>query len=142
MNDDKVEDLVGVLRSLGFKAKEARQRVDAVISRHDQVVPLEQLVKEVIAWTQGPSGSLRVRVADSQEVETVKLSASKVPVTQYIWEPEKAEETAAGGAGVGAVLLGILGVLGGAIWFFGAAKVLLVLAAVITVFYAIGKAAA
>jgi hypothetical protein len=155
MNESKADDLVSVLRNLGYKKIEAERRALGVLQRHsDEEMTLEALIKEALAWSHRETGSLKVQVVEAPKEVPIKglddeemgLPVPPKPrmTTKLVWEPPPAEpedDESTGGAGGKAwlIVMGTLSVLAGFVWWLGVPRFLLVLAGLLTFFYVLGK---
>lgn len=151
LNEDKADDLVSVLRNLGYKKVEAERRALGTLQKHsEEEVPLEALIKTALQWAHVETGSVRV-VADDVSTEATQIVKGDLPVppkpktAKLVYVPpaqqeEDEEETSSSGGG--GILLGILAVLGiltGIVMWIGIAKFAMVLTGLITFFFILGK---
>lgn len=154
MNESKADDLVSVLRNLGYKKIEAERRVLGVLQRHsDEELPLEALIKEALAWSHRETGSLKIQVQEAPlEVPIKGLDDDELglPIppkpkrtSKLVWEPPPAEpdeETSGGSSGnAWLIVMGTLSALAGFIWWLGPTKFLLIIAGLLAFFYVLGK---
>jgi hypothetical protein len=139
MNEDKAKDLESVLRNLGFKKLEACKRAEFVLERHsNHVVPLEQLIKEALAWTQQSVQQVIEATPESEagtspEVATInKVAENNLRQAMAVRAP-----TDSSGGGLGALVT--LGILTGIVLWFGIIRTIVVLLTLILFFYFLGK---
>lgn len=158
LNESKAEDLVSVLRNLGYKKAEAQRRVEAVLEQHQGAeTSLEVLIKAALAWVHPPDGVMRAQQAVVQAqplVENIQVpEASPLPPTsnplataRFVWEAkevpelEEPKKVKSGGAASWMVTGAAIGALVGTVMWLGVVKFLLGLAGLLVIFFFIGKA--
>jgi len=134
MNKSKEEDLISVLRNLGFKVKEAKQRADSVLEAHDEEVPLEVLIKEAMAWTRQPTGSITVQTVTSKTEDSSGPLAAKL-----VWKaPAAAPGEAADSSALPWIVTPIVLMAGLMLWI-GVVKSLMVLGGLVLFVYLLGR---
>lgn len=148
MNEDKADDLVSVLRNLGYKAVEAKKRAKAVLDKYEEEVSLEVLIKEALAWTASYKTSENVSVktltsVEPDETETNDVFSQKCEsaIRQRKRQEELAEQPAqaADGGGGGLTFLVVVGILVGLVVWIGVVRFLMGLAAILVFLYLVGK---
>jgi hypothetical protein len=134
MNETKEADLISVLRNLGFKVKEAKQRTDAVLQAQVSEVPLEHLIKEAVAWTTAKS-----------ESGAIQGSGSSIP-EDSIDEPHpltvlraKAADEPTTGESTWLWILTPMALMGLLILWLGTVKALLILGGLVFFVYLLGR---
>lgn len=125
MNEDKAADLESILRNLGYKKAEAVKRAEFVLERHStQVVSLEQLIKEALAWTQQSVQQVIEATQETIDPEVDAINKKAAAAVVAATPPEAAVPSTSGGSGKG---LFIFMLLVGAVMYYGAAKMILAL---------------
>jgi uncharacterized MAPEG superfamily protein len=144
MNETKENDLISVLRNLGFKAKEAKQRASSVLNHHDESTPLEDLIKAALAWVRPPSditttATLSPAVQENA-FEPHPLAAGHVEESELGPGPElKSEEEVGGPAWLWILTPMVL--MGLAIFVIGVFKSLLILGGIVLLALLVGHLA-
>lgn len=155
LNEDKADDLVSVLRNLGYKKVEAERRALGTLQQHsEEEVPLETLIKTALAWSHRETGSIKVVAEEVASMEATHIVGGNLPVppkpkvAKLVYVPPEGhedgntEETPTPGVSGGSVLLGVMlvfGALAGLVMWIGIAKFAMALAGLITFFFIIGK---
>jgi hypothetical protein len=157
LNESKAEDLVSVLRNLGYKKAEAQRRVEAVIEQHQEAeTSLEVLIKAALAWVHPPDGIMKAQqavvqaqplVEDSPAPEASAMGPPSNPTAtaRFVWEAkeipelEEPKKVKSGGATGWMVTGAAIGALVGTVMWLGVVKFLLGLAGLLVIFYFIGK---
>ena len=134
MNESKEEDLISVLRNLGFKVKEAKQRADSVLAAHDEEVPLEVLIKEAMAWTRQPTGSLTIQTAVTSKTE----NPSGPLAAKLVWKAPAAPGEAADSSALPWIVTPVVLMAGLMLWI-GVVKSLMVLGGLVLFVYLLGR---